>query len=235
MVEISLADLAGKPDWKSMLTNLVEQEQMDPWNVDVSKLVRVFLDSIKEMRKLNLRVPANAILAASVLLRFKSDSWSLEKEEVLPVFIPDVPYYAPEIPHLAPMMRTTARKVSVDELISAVGDIIVKEEKKAQRRKLRAEKMIPMELLALVDFNGEHFEKKMTQVYRRIKNRADVQNLALFSQLLDKGCTTADVIDNLVPILHLANQQRINIWQEDVFGEIFIKLVTENGRPNATA
>jgi len=187
------------------------------------------------MRKLNLRVPANAILAASVLLRFKSDSWSLEKEEVLPVFIPDVPYYAPEIPHLAPMMRTTARKVSVDELISAVGDIIVKEEKKAQRRKLRAEKMIPMELLALVDFNGEHFEKKMTQVYRRIKNRADVQNLALFSQLLDKGCTTADVIDNLVPILHLANQQRINIWQEDVFGEIFIKLVTENGRPNATA
>ena len=74
---LDLAELAQQPEWKVMLYDVIQKEKMDPWNVDITLLTEKFMENLRQMKQFNFRVPANAILASSILLRFKSDSWAI--------------------------------------------------------------------------------------------------------------------------------------------------------------
>jgi len=188
------------------------------------------MGTVKKMKRLNLHISANVILAASILLRFKSDTirFHEEKEEEPPaMFIPDVPYQEPVIPYLEATARVTKRKVTLNELISAVEDVMSKEKRKAQRRRQKLNVIIPEPLMEMAT-SEEDFAKKLKEVYAHVKHKADKENMALFSNLVEHK-TVENVIGTLVPLLHLANNQRISMWQEEVFGEIFVLLGNGDG------
>lgn len=48
---------------------LVEENKLDPWDVDIAFLARAYMEEIRKRELLDLRVPARALLAASFLLR----------------------------------------------------------------------------------------------------------------------------------------------------------------------
>lgn len=48
---------------------LVEEGKLDPWDVDISALAKAYIEEIKRLELLDLRVPARALLAASFLLK----------------------------------------------------------------------------------------------------------------------------------------------------------------------
>jgi chromatin segregation and condensation protein Rec8/ScpA/Scc1 (kleisin family) len=59
--------------------------------------------------------------------------------------------------------------------------------------------------------------------------------MLLFSDLLEKK-TREEAIFVLLPLLHLAQDRKIDIKQEKMFGEIFITILRERhgkGRPEA--
>ena len=58
--------------WKSMLFELVEAENMDPWNVNISKLTQLYIERLKQYKEMDLKISGKVILAASILLRVKS-------------------------------------------------------------------------------------------------------------------------------------------------------------------
>ena len=223
-MELKLAEIAQNPEWKQMLIDVVQKQDMNPWDIDVSLLVTEYVKQVRKMRTLNLRVPANAVLAASVLLRYKSDSWAIKnnEEETPIVYIPDEIYAEPSIPELEPVIRSTSRRVTLEELINAVEDVMRKEKTKASRNRARQPQPIPDALIELVEDKGD-FKTLVEKVYKRVKKYADKENLALFSSLL-KEKTTNEVIENMIPLLHLANDRRLNLWQEKIFGEIFIQI-----------
>ena len=72
-----LIDLVDKPSWKMLLTEIVEKEHLDPWDIDIAQLTHSYIEHISNARKLDFRVPANAVLVSAILLRFKSDAWEL--------------------------------------------------------------------------------------------------------------------------------------------------------------
>ena len=83
---VDLEHLVKQPTWKEMLLDLVVKEQLDPWNIDIGLIAEKYVKHIREMQTLDLHIPANLILAASILLRFKSDAVRLEEEEqVVPI------------------------------------------------------------------------------------------------------------------------------------------------------
>lgn len=60
---------------------MVEEGKLDPWNVDIVELANVYLEEIKKMEVLDMRIPARAVLAAAFLLKKKSRStFSRDKE-----------------------------------------------------------------------------------------------------------------------------------------------------------
>ena len=223
-MELDLIGIAEKPEWKEILVDVVKNQNLDPWDIDLSLISQKYLERVKELKKLNLRVSANVVLASSILLRYKSDSWVLTQQEaIVPIMIPDEIYSEPIVPQLESMLRTTTRKVSLEELIAAMEDIMSKEKKKAERQNRLLERIVPDSLLEMAA-NSEDFEKKLKDSLEEIKKNIDEENLVLFSDLLENR-TSADIINCLIPVLHLANDGKIAVWQEKAFGEIFIHLL----------
>ena len=218
--------LAQQPEWKQLLLNVVRKEGLDPWDIDLNLLADKFMSELSELKVFDFRIPANAILASSILLRFKSDRWNvspLVADVFEPMFIPDKIILPPFFPELQPVFRETHRKVTLNELIDAIEDVMVKEKvKSGKSKKLRDE--VPDVLIDLVKSDEVDFEKRINGVYDKIKSNADNESLVTLSQLVP-GKDVNDFLNVFVPVLHLANKGLLNVWQEEVFGEIFIHLI----------
>ena len=223
---VDLVDLIDQPAWKSILLDLVKTEKMDPWDIDVGELADKYLAKINLLEKADLRLPANAILASAILLKFKAKSLrftSLEEKE---------PEISPEeiarmnalIPDLTSVRRGREGRVSLDELVNSIESIIEKTKTKEAKRIFRE---VPVFQLP---FTEENLEEKIDLVFAKIKERIDSQGLLVFSTLLDSN-TSEERVNTFVPVLFLLNKGKINAWQDEFFGEIFISLRV-NGNNN---
>ncbi len=225
---VNLETLVAQPTWKEMLLDLVVKEHLDPWNIDLCEIADKFLERIKGAQTLDLHVPANLILAASILLRFKSDAIKLEEEEQVVEAETYIGEDRPplEIPMLSLRTRIPPkRKVTLDELMFALEEVF--EQQKKREDFLNRPVIEPEMVLQLPEFN---LEKEMAEMYERIKASADAKGLVTFSQLTN-GKERKQVIYALLPLLFLAQNGKVNIFQEKFFDEIFVQLLEEGESP----
>jgi len=134
-----LVNIIDKPTWKTILMDIVKSENMDPWNIDVGLLAKKYVEKINSMKKLNFRIPANAVLAAAIIVRFKSDVWDLTPQSLFEEELEEQTEWeyvidGKRVPELTPSRRITKRKVTIEELIKAVEDVMEKERKRAMKR-----------------------------------------------------------------------------------------------------
>lgn len=210
-----------------MLLDLVVSEKLDPWNIDLVDIASKYLERVKKLQKLDLRVPANLILAASILLRFKSDALRFEEEEQVveqQTFIDET--QAPvEIPMLSLRTRIPRkRKVTLNELMGALEEVF-EEQRKKQEKPVIKENMI-------INVPKYDITARMKEIYAKVKKTADTSGLVTFSSLL-KEKNRKEIIYTLIPILHLAQDGKLSVFQEKFFGEIFIQLPVEEGKAKA--
>ena len=66
--------------WQNMLYELVKEEGMNPWDIDVSLLTRRYIEMLKKLKEVNFRVSGKVVLAAAILLKIKSTR--LVREEI---------------------------------------------------------------------------------------------------------------------------------------------------------
>ncbi|MFC2175204.1 hypothetical protein ACFLQ2_05085 [archaeon] len=224
-VHDQLVGIVDNPDWKSLLTGIVKAEGMDPWDIDVTALSGKYLDKINSAKKIDFRVPANAVLCASILIRFKSDAWELYPQEEFEDKLEDDHWEyiidGQRVPDLDPARRITRRRITIDDLITAVEKVMETERRRAIKRQKQLE--VPPELAVIAFEDTEDFEDMVNTVYQRVLANADTQKMAMFSQIVP-GQTRSDTILTLIPLLHLATSGKVAVSQDDVFGEIFIFL-----------
>src|SRR3989338_1698312 len=58
--------------WQSILQELVRSEQMDPWDIDVSKIAQHYISVIKRLKELDFRLTGKVVLASAIILKMKS-------------------------------------------------------------------------------------------------------------------------------------------------------------------
>ena len=228
-----LLGIVDYPDWKTMLTDIVKSSNMDPWDIDVTALSASYMEKINAMQKLDFHVPANAVLCSSILIRFKSDAWSLYPQEEFEDQLEEDSGWeyiieGKRVPELDPARRVVRRRITIDDLIKAVETVMEKERKRAMRQRQRLE--VPQELVNIALEDTEDFEELVKGVYERVLANADSKRIALFSQIVG-GKTRMDTILTLLPLLHLVARGELGINQDKAFGEIFIFLPEdENGK-----
>jgi len=145
------------PTWKDILVGLINSEKIDPWNIDVSDITTKYLEVITEMKKVDLHLPANLILAASILVRIKSEALVFKQDDNLYDFgmetMPDELMFSAgdinsadstnfELSYKQKLPRM--RRVTLEELMSAVEEAI-KEEGKREikfKEKTKREKFV---------------------------------------------------------------------------------------------
>ncbi len=221
---LNLEEFVRNATWKDLLSELVQSNRLDPWNIDLGSVVEGYVGAVKRMKVLDLHIPANIIFAAALLLRMKSDSLVIIEPEELPV--QEDPTggirVRPEVPALIQKIRIQpGKRITLIELMNALEDAIkIKEE-----RELLAQSAPPPRFLAL---QKEDIEEKIAKVYETVKGHADKEGMITFGELVS-GMTDAHtkLTEVFVPLLFLTHSRKVVMMQEKFFEEIFVKLSEE--------
>ena len=227
--------------WQAIIYDLINTEQLDPWDIDISLLTKKYLEKVRELEETNLFVSSKVLFAASLLLRMKS-------EILLNYYIPnldsilfgkkDEKKYVrerieldEEIPELVPRSPLPRfRKVTLQELMSALGKAITTETRRIKRVVLTRQQEI--ETAIALPKGRINIHDKIKSVYLRLKEIfSKREQRVAFSEIA--GATSEERIAHFVPLLHLDNQHKVFLEQDGHLEEIYIWLKSLHEKKNA--
>ncbi|MDD3244773.1 MAG: segregation/condensation protein A [Candidatus ainarchaeum sp.] len=218
-----LVTLIDQPNWKIILYDLVKSNEIDIWNVNLIELTDLYLEKIRNLQQNNLLIPANALLAAAILLKLKTYSLKLstisnDEEELKLLSEEDFMAISGSIDLNTPT-RLKEGQVSLDELIDIIDVMINKPTKKNIEKRIKEVK----EFKFILPRKTQEITDRINKLLDVINSYKDSENLVLFSNMT-KGQDPSKMIDNyFIPMLFLVQDQKIDAWQEEFFKEIFIK------------
>lgn len=221
--------------WKAIIMDLISTEQMNPWDVNISLLTEKYIDRLNHMKEQDLKVGGKVLLAASILLRIKStklvsddlddfdrliagsdmsqDQFYDELEQELArgeeMGLKEEYELLPRLP------QARRRKVSVFDLVKALEKALEVKE----RRVLHS--MPPPMPLPQRKFD---VTAALTNLYQRIISLFGARKKLTFNELLP-GNTKQDKVYTFIPLLHLSNNQSVELEQSEAFGDIHIKVL----------
>jgi segregation and condensation protein A len=216
--------MVSEPSWEDVIIKIVAEEQMDPWSVDIIRLANAFLNYLQKMDHLDLRIPARFILIAAILLRMKSDIL-IEKEEK--ILIPESEKETDETlrvlaslpPLQPPLKRIPLRNVSLEELISALKKAYEIQERRVER-KVRIKRAVEVVLPpAEMEDITERINKLLNQINEALSEVDSIE----FSRIV-KRWGRKEIVEAIVPLLHLSQDGKLDLHQEELFKEIIVKL-----------
>jgi len=220
--------------WQSLLYDLVRTEQMDPWDIDLSLLAKRYLETIQKLQEMNFFISGKVVLASAILLKIKSDKlvnesiarfdnqlFCNEEVEESGDFVENKSTdldFMPRLTIKTPQARK--RKVSIQDLVVALEKALEVD----KRRKIRIleRERIP-DTLRLPEKRVD-IGALIKDVYKKISDFFKFKNEKLTFNKLVASDKKEDKIYTFVPLLHLANQEKVYIDQETHFGDIDIRL-----------
>lgn len=209
--------ISASADWQEALTSIVVEQGMDPLNIDIERLADAFLNYLRHLQHFDFRIPARFVLIAAILLSMKAEA-ILEKEEerLKRAAAEEAARLNLEAPLLAPpVKREAVRPVSLSELIGALNKAF--EIKK--RKEILMEQRVPPARFDLHLERTEDIEKKIREIYERIKRKGIVP----FSDLVPVW-KRKEIVATFLPLLHLAHRGKVACEQKEFFKEIMIRL-----------
>ncbi|MBI2657422.1 segregation/condensation protein A [Candidatus Woesearchaeota archaeon] len=223
---------ADEITWQGIIYELVRSEQMDPWDIDVSILAQKYIDMLRGLKEHDFRVSGKVLLAAAILLKIKSnklvgedlselDRLLIGVEEEMEELgfdetgsmpkIGDIPALIPRTP------QPRKRKVSIFDLVEAL------------ERALEVKKRRLLHSIPPLNLEAPKKKKDITQVIRDVYGRIKaffitaLKDKLTFSKLLPSE-SREEKVYTFIPLLHLAQQNKIELLQETHFGEIEVML-----------
>lgn len=224
--------------WQSLIVDLVRDEGMDPWDIDISKLADKYREVVSEFTKFDVRISGKVVLAAALLVGLKS-TCLLEKdisgldELIASTQLPDeldgfydqleeqfisgaVPAGA-VVPELIPKTpQPRKRKVSLDELMGALRKALEVQERRVLRQKEAPKVKVPVKARDITVI----IKNLYTQIVEFIKKE---KRPLTFVELIPSE-EKKDKITTFIPLLHLATPPhgKIDLLQRKHFGKIEI-------------
>lgn len=227
--------------WQAIIYDLVNTEQLDPWDINLALLSHKYLERVRQLEEANFFVSSKVLLAASILLRLKSEILLYKyiksideilfgkKEEGKPMERMEIDESAlPLLYPKTPLPRY--RKVSLDELMSALDQAIstenrrIKKEVEKVTREREAGIVLPKARKSIRDRIRNIYAKILTAFRRK-------QVKISYSEFT--GNNKEEKVSCFLPCLHLENQQKLFLEQEKHFSEIYIWLYSHYKKQQA--
>ncbi|KUH33218.1 chromosome segregation protein ScpA [Thermococcus celericrescens] len=205
-----------------ILLQLVTMGKVDPWNIDIVDLTEKYIERLREMKELDLRVSARAILAASILVRMKSEALLYGDEEEEEEHKEKLHV---DVEPLAPPLRRVERYYTFDDLLDALMDALEEAEKRKPRKKKKVE--IEEEVFVVDDFRVD-IEKHVYRLHEIVVEmyRESREPIKFWDLIFDP--TPKIVARTFLYLLFLSNMGKVDLIQEEPFGEIFVVPVGES-------
>ena len=221
-IELS-EDVLNEP--VEILVNLVKNEDIDPWDVDIVQITDRFLAMIEGMQLMDLRISGRTLLYASILLRMKSTGIVQEEEEDEPdMFEDELDFYDVEdypVPKL-PIRRRATRPVTLEELLTELqkAERVESRRKDRQRKRRVSEKtqVTTDEVLGIA--HEEDIKGRVTALHERLSEMFRESEYVPFSQIA--GDERSEKVMTYVSLLFLATERKVRLFQKELFGELYI-------------
>ncbi len=238
-LESRYADIKEGEFWKDTLYEILST--MDPWNVDIVKLAKEYSAKIEDLKDLNFKIPANALIVCAVLLRMKADVLMNEEnkeEDYADMNMDEDAYYDSEHESRDKLnlgdlslisKRVLKRKISADELMNAINEVLKTEKSEVNERKNK-KKTIERPTIEITP--SADIKKSIDEIYKEIINflnnneninkngENNNEKFVKFSQISDKE----KFVRNFISLLFLSDEGKILLKQDELYGEIFILL-----------
>jgi segregation and condensation protein A len=221
-----------KLSWQAIIYDLINTEQLNPWDMDLVLLTDRFLDKVKQLEEANFFVSSKVLLAASLLLRIKSEillnNYLPSLDEVLfgkeeeKTYVQERIELDEDVPGLVPRTPLPRfRKVSLQELMAALGKAITTENRRI--KKVVLDKQYEREAQIVLPRGLVNIKEQIENVYEKLKKTfSEKEERLTFSEFAGKSAE--EKITTFVPLLHLDNQKKVLLEQEKHLEEIWIWL-----------
>jgi segregation and condensation protein A len=223
--------------WQSILYDLVRKEGMDPWDIDVSHIARRYIELVRKLEEHDFRLSGKVLLAAAILLKMKSSKMVNEEigeldrlikgeEPSDDLLFEETDEYAQdkaEVEGVSLIPRTPQprkRKVSIFDLVKAL-------EKALEVKHRRIHNRMPPPPLPQPKKTRD-ITALIRDIYGRIKVffGAQPKGKLTFDELVPSK-ERDDKVHTFIPLLHLSQQRKVDLSQEQPFGEIGISLAVK--------
>jgi len=202
-----------------ILLQLVQMGRVDPWNIDIVDLTSKYIERLREMQELDLRVSARAILAASILVRMKSEALLYGNEENDGEEEKTKERIRVDVEPLAPPLRRVERYYTFDDLLDALMDALEEAERKKPR--VRKKENIEEQIFVVEDFRVD-IEKHVYRLYDIVKRMYVEKGEPIRFWDLVFDPTPKIIARTFLYLLFLSNMGKVDLHQEEPFGEILV-------------
>jgi chromatin segregation and condensation protein Rec8/ScpA/Scc1 (kleisin family) len=220
--------------WQEIIYDLINTEQLDPWNIDIGILTNKYLEKIRKLEEEDFFVSSKVLLAAAFLLRIKSEillsKYLKSIDEILfgkkddekiirqidwsEVDIEDIPDLIPK----SPLPRF--RRVTLKELIESLDKAIVTENRRIKKEILNTNALretaisLPKRRFNPTGKSQEIYEKLMNYVKQNFVEKISFTELA--------GLDKEERIIHFLMLLNLDSQRKVWIEQKNHFEEFHV-------------
>ncbi len=227
--------------WQQIIYDLINTEQLDPWDIDLGVLAGRFLVKVREMEEANFFVSSKVLLAAALLLRIKSEIllhkylpslddilFGREKRKTIVQERLELDEDVPELVPRTPLPRL--RKVTLQELMASLGKAINTEQRRIKR--IIIDKQREIETGIALPKKRINVHDKMKEVFESVKKLfSEKKTKMAFSEIA--GLSKEEKIEAFVPLLHLDSQHKVLLEQENHLDEIWIWMKNHYDNVNA--
>jgi len=230
--------LGKDPSWQGIIYDLIASEQLDPWNIDISILCKSYFEKIKILEENNFHISSKMLLAASLLLRIKSeillnkyireiDNILFPHEEEVRRIIERIEIDEDEVPVLSPKTPLPRfKKVTLQELIDAL-DVAIKTEGRRIDKEIQKKQAERLSHVDIPKFRRVNIQERIRKFYAKLLTsfkKAESENNIKLSYTHFTGTNKEERIACFLPMLYLSNYGKIWIEQEKHYAEIYLYL-----------
>jgi len=208
-----------RPPW-NILFEFHKLEKLAPWNINIAYLLTTFLEEMEKSGQIDFRVSGVALDSSALIYLMKS-RLLLKLEE------PPQPPKAPQDflpPPLFLPLRHELTSTTIRHLLEVLDDVL-KGEKLFRLEKTVAEPILPTpsEILPQIDYYLMEIELQMDKLYKSLLERVRGAGIIEFSALT-RGMTRLEAVRTFILLLFLAQDERVELWQDEESEEIYISV-----------
>ncbi len=220
--------------WQEIIYDLINTEQLDPWDIDIGILTNKYLEKIRKLEEEDFFISSKVLLAAAFLLRIKSEillsKYLKSIDEILfgkkedeklvrqidwsEIDIEDLPDLIPK----SPMPRF--RRVTLKELIESLDKAIVTENRRIRKEILNTNALretaisLPKRRFNPTGKSQEIYDKIMNYIQQNFAEKISFTELA--------GLDREERIIHFLMLLNLDSQRKVWLEQKNHFEEFHI-------------
>lgn len=205
-----------RPPW-AVLFDLIRLQRVRPWDVNLSHLLTTLLGEMKRGGYIDFTAAGIALLSSATIYRMKA-------ELILELQEPPAPPSEKPTEFLPPPIQLPFRyeytSTTIDNLVHALEEALKNESFVEFQPNLVPITPAPPVLQEIDEFMVD-IEKKIENMYQNISQLGD--GVVSLSKLT-AGLKRLEAIRVFLLILFLACRDRIQLWQDEEFGEIYLSV-----------